>query len=90
VTYWGTAASTAATLEISGMIETATQRKHAECSADQHGKCKSRWDTVSMRMCGKEEHMEGRGIENRSGKMGTKIEGTFEQVRLHLKLQVTT
>jgi hypothetical protein len=40
LTYWGTAASTGITLEIPGMIETAT---HADCSADQHGKCKCRW-----------------------------------------------
>jgi len=46
--------------------------------------------TVSMRVCEKEEHMEGRGIEDRSGKMETQLNGTLEQVRLQLKLQVTT
>ena len=34
--------------------------------------------------------MKGRGIEDRSGKMGTQLKGTFEQVRLQLKLQVTS
>lgn len=43
-----------------------------------------------MRICGKEESMERRGIEDRNGKRGTQLKGTFEQVRLQLKLQVTT
>jgi hypothetical protein len=47
-------------------------------------------DIISMRIYGKEEHMEGRGIEDRNGKRGTQLKGTFEQVRLQLKLQVTT
>jgi hypothetical protein len=43
LTYWGTAASTAVTLQIPGTTEIATQRNHADRSVDQHGKCKSRW-----------------------------------------------
>jgi hypothetical protein len=33
-------------------------------------------DTIAMRICGKEKHMEGRGIEDRNGKRGT-IKGYF-------------
>jgi hypothetical protein len=35
-----------------------------------------------MRICGKEEHMEGQGIHDGNGKKERKLKGNFEEVWL--------
>jgi hypothetical protein len=69
------------------MIETATQRNHADRSADQHGRAGGYYIN---------ENMWKGGAHGRTRNRGQKWEeedttkSTFEQVELQLKLKVTT